>query len=83
MDEQKVKEKVMKVIEESTETDVNLTEETTLYDEMSLSSMEVYVLLNDLEDTFDIRIPVSKLRKVHTVGELCETVISEIREEII
>lgn len=83
MDEQKVKEKVMKVIEESTETDVNLTEETTLYDEMSLSSMEVYVLLNDLEDTFDIRIPVSKLRKVHTVGELCALVISEIREEII
>lgn len=83
MDEQKVKEKVMKVIEESTETDVNLTEETTLYDEMSLSSMEVYVLLNDLEDTFDIRIPVSELRKVHTVGELCALVISEIREEII
>lgn len=80
MDEQKIKEKVMEVIAESTETDVNLTEETTLYDEMSLSSIEVYVLLNDLEDTFGIRIPVSDLRKVHTVGELCEIVLSEIEE---
>lgn len=77
---QEVKEKIMDVIVESTETEIKITEETTLYDEMGLASIEVVVLLNDLEETFGIKIPVSELRKVHTVGDLCGLVVSILKE---
>ncbi|HJB33245.1 MAG TPA: acyl carrier protein, partial [Candidatus Blautia merdipullorum] len=56
-----------------------LTEDTGLYEDMGLASVEAYVLLCDLEDTFGIKIPASELRKVGTAGDLCRLVIQLLK----
>ena len=42
---EEVKEKTMEVIRESTETEMDITEDTGLYEDMGLASVEAYVLL--------------------------------------
>ena len=63
------------VIKASTETELELTPDTLLFQDMELSSVEAMLLLADLEDQFRIAIPVSSLRNIQTVGDLCQTVL--------
>lgn len=72
---EQIKQAVIAVIQESTETEVELTENTHLVQEMGLSSVEAMLLLSDLEDRFYISIPASQLRNVQTVRDLCQLVI--------
>ena len=51
---QDVKKKIIEVIKESTETEMTLTSETELFTDMGLSSVEVVVMLGDLEDALDL-----------------------------
>lgn len=69
------KEKILEVIVESTETDMEVKEDTALYEDMGLASVEVYVMLCDLEEVFGISIPASALRQIRTAGDLCDLVI--------
>ena len=73
---EEVKQEIIRVIVEATETELTLTEETGLFEDMGLSSVEVVVMLSDLEEAFGIDIPASELRRVRTVGDLCQLVIS-------
>ena len=73
---EEVKQEIIQVIVEATETELTLTEETGLFEDMGLSSVEVVVMLSDLEEAFGIDIPASELRSVRTVGDLCQLVIS-------
>ena len=66
---------ITKLIQDSTETDLELTPETHLIREIGLSSVESMLLLSDLEDALHIQIPVSALREVETVGDLTQVVI--------
>lgn len=75
---EELKQKILEVIAESTETELEVTEDTTLYEEMGLASVEAYVLLSDLEEAFGVRIPASALRNVRTTGDLCALVIREM-----
>lgn len=75
---EELKQKILEVITESTETELEVTEDTTLYEEMGLASVEAYVLLSDLEEAFGVRIPASALRNVRTAGDLCTLVICEM-----
>ena len=75
---EELKQKILEVIAESTETELEVTEDTTLYEEMGLASVEAYVLLSDLEEEFGVRIPASELRNVSTTGDLCALVIREM-----
>lgn len=72
---QDVKKKIIEVIKESTETEMTLTSETELFTDMGLSSVEVVVMLGDLEDAFGIDIPAADIRDVRTVGELSDLII--------
>ena len=72
---QDVKEKIIEVIKESTETEITLTPETELFADMGLYSVEVVVMLGDLEDAFGIDIPAADIRDVRTVGELSNLII--------
>ncbi len=67
--------KIIPVIIESTETEFEVTPESRLLEDLELSSLEVYVLLSDLEAEFDVVIPVEELMGIETVGELCEVVM--------
>ena len=75
MNIQDVKKKIIEVIKESTETEITLTSETELFADMGLSSVEVVVMLGDLEDAFGIDIPAADIRDVRTVGELSDLII--------
>lgn len=70
---------VIDIIKDTTETELELTEHVHLVREMGLSSVEATLLLSDLEDRFNIHIPVASLREIETVGDLCRTVIDCLR----
>ena len=71
---EEAKKEIIRVIRDSTENELELTEETNLFSDMGLASVEVMV--GDLEDTFGVDIPASRLRNVRTVGDICELVIT-------
>ena len=77
---QEAKKEIIRVIKVSTETELDSTEQTNMFTDMGLSSVEVVVMLGDLEDTFGIDIPASRLRRVRTVGDMCELVIQILTE---
>lgn len=66
---------IYSVIQDSTETELELTPDLLLIQEMGLSSVEIMLLLADLEDYFQITIPVSQLRIIQTIGDLCQVVL--------
>lgn len=73
---QEVKQEIIRVIKDSTETEFDISESTQLFGEMGLSSVEAVVMLADLEEAFGVDIPAASLRKVRTIGDICELVIS-------
>lgn len=77
---QEAKKEIIRVIKVSTETELDITEQTNMFTDMGLSSVEVVVMLGELEDTFGIDIPASWLRRVRTVGDMCELVIQILTE---
>lgn len=77
---QEAKKEIIRVIKVSTETELDITEQTNMFTDMGLSSVEVVVMLGELEDTFGIDIPASRLRRVRTVGDMCELVIRILTE---
>jgi len=50
--------------------DVNITAETNLVDQFALDSVKVLDLIMEIEDEFDISIPLNLMAEVQTVGEL-------------
>ena len=72
---QEAKKEIIRVIKVSTETELDITEQTNMFTDMGLSSVEIVVMLVELEDAFGIDIPASQLRSVRTVGDMCELVI--------
>lgn len=77
---QEAKKEIIRVIKVSTETELDIMEQTNMFTDMGLSSVEVVVMLGELEDTFGIDIPASRLRRVRTVGDMCELVIQILTE---
>ncbi|MCD8160963.1 MAG: acyl carrier protein [Clostridiales bacterium] len=76
---QQVKDRVIRVIRTSTETEKPVTLETRLVTDLGLSSMEVLVLMGDLESAFRVVIPVSRVDHVETVEDLCQVIIDLLR----
>ena len=76
-----LKEEIIEAIIDSTETDIDITAETHIVNEMGLSSVETMMLVSDLEDHFGITIPTAVLRDVRTVGDLCEIVIDALQDD--
>lgn len=71
---------ILTVVRDSTETEMEISENTHLIRQMGLSSVEIMMLVSDLEDTFGVDIPVSMLRHVQTVGDLCRLVADRLRK---
>lgn len=73
-----VRERIIHAIKDFTDADAPITEKTHLVKVLGLTSVEIMMLIADLEDLFGIDIPSRKLRNVWTVGNLCDVVISEL-----
>lgn len=78
---EELKKQVIQIIKESTETEQEITEKTNLFVDLGLASVEVVVMIGELEETFGIDIPASKLRKVRTVENLCNLIVEIIKSE--
>lgn len=61
---------VIQVIRESTDLEDEITEDMMLVDDLGLSSIDVMILLGDLEKALGKKIPVAAIRNVETVGDL-------------
>ena len=70
---------ILSLVQRSTESEIRITPDTHLIREMGLSSVEIMLLVSDLEDHFDVTIAPSKLRRAQTVGDLAQLVIDDIR----
>ncbi|MBP5291825.1 MAG: acyl carrier protein [Lachnospiraceae bacterium] len=79
MTEQQVIEKVIDIIVEASETEEDVTVDTSLIDDIGLSSMESILILGDIENEFGIDLPITGLRRVRTVGDLCQHVIEKLK----
>lgn len=66
--------RLIALAEPMAETDVALHPDTNLVDELCLDSTKVMNLLLELEDEFDVAIPLNALADVHTVGDLAELI---------
>ena len=71
---------IFTIIKDSAEADAEITTATHLFAELGLSSVEVMMLISDLEDAFGIRIPASALRSVQTAGDLCSVVLKLLQK---
>ena len=71
---EEILEKVITELSALTATDAGLTEDSELVTELGLDSFKVLDLLMDIEDEFDISMPVNLLADVHTVKDLAERI---------
>ena len=71
---------IFSAIRNSTESEIELSESTHLIRDMGLSSVEVMMMISDLEDSFDIVIPPASLHSVQTIGDLCGVVLDILRQ---
>ncbi|MDE0284951.1 MAG: acyl carrier protein [Gammaproteobacteria bacterium] len=78
---EEILEKVISELSALTTSDANLTENSELVTELGLDSFKVLDLLMDIEDEFDISMPVNLLADVHTVKDLAERIHAVINTE--
>ena len=53
---------------------VDLTEETNFIDDLCADSLDLYQIIQEIEETFEIEIPEEKAEKIRTVGEAVELI---------
>lgn len=71
---------ILALVRESTETDLPVTPATHLIRDMGLSSVEIMLLISDLEDHFDMTISPTQLRHAQTVGDLTQLVAEALQQ---
>jgi acyl carrier protein len=76
LSERELFEQVVAILEPSVKDGVVITEDTDLVDDLALDSLEVMEILLDIEDHFDIFVPINILPSVRTVRD----VILQIRK---
>lgn len=69
-----IKSELINLLKQFTKTDIEITESLHIMNELGLDSVLVMELMMELEDHFDISIPLNALPDVNTVADL----ISEI-----
>ena len=79
MTESEIRAEVLSLISQTVGGDA-VTEQTHLIRELGMSSVEIVLLLSELEDRFGVRIPAGALRGVQTAGDLCGTVLALLGE---
>ena len=78
---EEILEKVINELSALTTSDANLTENSELVTELGLDSFKVLDLLMDIEDEFDISMPVNLLADVHTIKDLAQRIHAVINTE--
>lgn len=79
MTAQEAKKAIIDSIIEITETEEIVTEETEVIRDLGLASVEVMMLLAELEDVYDVELSTKTVQYIKTVGELCDIIIEQLR----
>ena len=75
MNREEIFNKVKEIIVDVTEIDSGeIKEESSMMDDLSLSSMEVMTVIAEVEETFSLKIPEKDLRNFVTVSDLVDYV---------
>lgn len=53
-----------------------LTGQTVIYQDLSIDSLAVMDIVMELEDRFEVFIPINKVAEIHTVGELADVILT-------
>lgn len=55
--------------------DVAITRETMILADLKIDSVDVFDMIMEVEDAYDISIPMEVIGEVHSVGELADAVV--------
>lgn len=74
LSEQELFEQIVAILEPSVKDGVVITEDTDLVDDLALDSLEVMEVLLDIEDRFDISVPINILPRIRTVKDVIQQI---------
>ena len=72
--------KICSLIEPLNDSGLKITRETDMVADLEIDSVSVLDIVMDIEDNYDISIPVNTISEIKTVGELVDA-IHEIKKE--
>ena len=78
MDREAIFERVIALFATMADTDEEITAESELIENLGISSMDVLFLISSLEEEFKIKVPEKILRKIVTIEDVVDTVVSLI-----
>lgn len=67
-------EKIQKIIAEVLDIDPDSITEETTFEELEADSLDLFEIITQLEDEFDIEIPTEEADKIKTVGDAVEKI---------
>ena len=72
--------RVINLLAAMTESENEVTADSELIDDLGISSMDLVFLITNLEEEFEIKVPVSAIRKMIAVADVAEIVNELISE---
>ena len=69
-----IQESVIALFSTMTDEEVHLDSE--LVDDLGISSMDVMVVISSLEEEFHVKISENEIRRMYTVGDVVDTIVS-------
>jgi acyl carrier protein len=71
---------VCEILQQHNPRNISLRPETKITSELNIDSVEVMDLVMEIEQRFDIDIPISMLSDVETIGDLASVVATRVRD---
>jgi acyl carrier protein len=80
VDDKEIMDAVFEMLQQHNPRNIHLRQETKITSELNIDSVEVMDLVMEIEQRFDIDIPISMLSDVETIGDLAEIVATRVRD---
>ncbi|MGE5441692.1 MAG: acyl carrier protein [Bacteroidota bacterium] len=80
VDGERIVEAVCEILQQHNPRNIPLQPETKITSELNIDSVEVMDLVMEIEQRFDIDIPISMLSDVETIGDLANVVATRVRD---
>ena len=79
MERELIKQKVMEVIEDTTDIlREEMSEEDALMDDLDVSSLEILTIIVEIEEVFDIKVDKKEMRDIVTIGDVIDHIYNTL-----
>lgn len=79
MERELIKQKVMEVIEDTTDIlREEMSEEDALMDDLDVSSLEILTIIGEIEEVFDIKVDKKEMRDIVTIGDVIDHIYNTL-----